>query len=177
MKRILEKADKVISKITKAVAIMAGAVSIVLVVFLCVSVFFQRVVHKPIVGVYEVSQYVIMPLTVMPGFACAYYFNLLPKLEFLSNLDNRVWRWFCLIVNASVEILVFALMAYGAVRFAVIGTVAKASTYAGSNWFPLYPFYWFSPLGFIALELTVVYTHIRKIYEYATGVKIGGDAT
>lgn len=174
MKKFLEKVDRFVYMTTRAVSVMSGVCAIVLVGFLCISVFFQRVILRPIVGVYEISQYVLMPLTVMPGFAAAYYLNLLPKLSFLSNVNNNIWQWFCLILNALVEILVFALMSYGAVRFAIIGTITKTYTFAGSNWFPLYPFYWISPIGFIALEITIIFTHVKKIYEKFSGVKIVG---
>ena len=63
-------------------------------------------------------------------------------------------------------------MTYGAYRFAIKGSVDHVTTFAGSKIFPLYPFYWFSPIGFTILEITIVYTHIKKIYQYATRNKV-----
>ena len=170
MKEKLEKFDKLIDRMTKATAILGGVLSIVMVVFLCASVFAQRVLHNPITGAYEVCQYVLMPIATLPAFAYAYHAGLLPKFE-LVKAKNPVWNWFCLIANAAVEILVFAIMTYGAFRFALKGWESKASTYAGSNWFPIYPYYWFLVIAFLPLEITVIYTHIRKVYDYVAGNK------
>ncbi len=172
MRAFLLTFEKVVDKIVKIIALIGGAVCVFMVAFLCVSVFAQRVLQSPIVGVYEVCQYVIMPMVCLPGFAYAYHMKLLPKFDLLSNNNNVIWQWFCLIVNAVIEIVVFALMTYGAFRFAIIGTQGGVSTYAGSHWFPLYPFYWFSPIGFLALEITVVFTHLVKFYEFITKDKI-----
>lgn len=172
MKKFLDKWNRIIEKIVDYVALIGGAVCIFMVAFLCVSVFAQRVLHNPITGVYEVCQYVIMPLVCLPGFAYAFYYNLLPKFDLLSNKKSAVWQWFCLIANAAVEIVVFALMTYGSYRFAITGTIEHVTTFAGSKMFPLYPFYWFSPIGFTALEVAVVYAHIRKIYDYVHRDKI-----
>lgn len=168
MKKFLEISERITEKIVDIVAIIGGAVCIFMAAFLCISVFAQRVLLQPITGVYEICQYVVMPLTALPGFAYAFHHDLLPKFDLLSHKDIPVWQWFCLIVNAAVEILVFALMTYGAWRFAINGTIDKITTFAGSKIFPLYPFYWFSPLGFTALEIAVVFAHLRKIYNYAT---------
>ena len=172
MKKQFDKIEIGLEKLIDLITLIGGAICIFMVAFLCVSVFAQRILHSPITGVYEICQYLIMPLVCFPGFAYAYHHDLLPKFDLLSNKQNVVWQWFCLIANAAVEILVFAIMTYGAYRFAIKGSVDHVTTFAGSKIFPLYPFYWFSPIGFTILEITILYTHIKKIYQYATRNKV-----
>lgn len=165
----MNKINSVIRKICKITALISGGVSLFMVVIITCDVLARNLFGHPIVGVYEITQYVCMPLTVLPALSYAYFEGMLPKFELIKESHHKALRWITLILTAVVEILVFVLMAWGAWQYAINGTINQDATYSGTNMFPIWPFYWLSPIGFTVLAITVVFNHINKIWNLVKG--------
>ncbi|MFC4355490.1 TRAP transporter small permease [Chryseomicrobium palamuruense] len=142
-----------------------------MVLMIVVDVTMRNVFKVPIQGTYEVVQYFLMPLAIFPTLAFAYQSGVLPRLsELIEKLPKRFQQVNRIIIYA-LELVVFLLLTYYSILFALSGIQDQMAIPVAGNLLPVYPLYMIVPISFAAVVLEVVLsiyrTYFKKIGDVA----------
>ncbi len=163
----LEKFDEKLKKVEMYIAIIISGVSAFTLMFLITAdVIAKRGFLNPITGVYEMVQYIFMPLIVFPGLALCYSSNLLPKFDLLHSNIGKKANYGLEIFRMIVEILVFIIMFRFSFSLVAKGLANMDAVPMGKSTLATWPVYFLSPIGFGLLLLQVIVTRILNVKKF-----------
>lgn len=171
--KILKEILKINRKVQMATALISGITASVMIVMISADVFMRNFFNSPIAGVYELTQYACMPLCVFPALAFAYAEKVLPKFEGISKHGNPKVRIIFNTFTGIIEIVTFSLVFYFSWQFAMNGLADHMAVTAGKQNLPIWPFYFFSPIGFTLLLIEIVITQITSFIDNIKAIRGG----
>lgn len=142
-----------------------------MVLMIVVDVTMRNVFKIPIQGTYEIVQYFLMPLAIFPTLAFAYQSGVLPRLsELVEKLPKRFQQINRIIIYV-IELVVFLLLTYYSILFALSGIQDQMAIPVAGNLLPVYPLYIIVPISFAAVVveilLSIYRTYFKKVREVA----------
>ncbi|SER69906.1 TRAP transporter small permease [Psychrobacillus sp. OK032] len=172
MKTILTYLEKVNNVMKIFGLYIAGIALVGMMVMIFGDVLMRNVFDKPLIGTYEIVEYFLMPLLILPALPYTYSSGILPRLgELKEKLKPSVKTTIDYMIQ-SIEIFTFGLLTYYSFIFAFDGMVDGVATAIGLAFIPLWPVYFFLPFafGFVFLEALLSTLHMilktpgKKLY-------------
>lgn len=162
--KLLDRAEKAIFQAEVVLALIAGISVLAMMVAVTIDVVLRNVFKVQILGVYELTQNVFMPMVVIPAMGYTYHIGVLPKFDLLRNkLGARMETFFSLSVSL-VEILVFWLLAYYSFFSAHLAWIDRRSVLAGGGAISTYYVYLFLPISFSIMFLDSLLAGVKKLF-------------
>ena len=167
----LRKFYDILGKIEHAMVIFSGIIILVMMFRITADVLMRNILHRAMMGTYEMTQYIFMPLAVIPTFAFVQRNDMLPKMDGLSNR----FKGFTKKANMFL-MMVFELIAYSLLAFYSFSTVQQAikigASYSiGGQIHSTVWVYFVLPLSFCVLFLECLLGYILKLSEKDTEEK------
>lgn len=161
--KLINNVEKVIVKIENILAVIGGIAVLGMMLATTVDVVSRNVFRIQILGIYEFTQNILMPVVVIGAMGFTYRAGVLPRFDLLKNkLGDRVERIFSLSVSV-IEVIVFSVLAYYAFPAAYLAFIDKRSVLAGGGALTTWPVFMLLPLSFTVMLLDSVIVFIKKV--------------
>ena len=143
--------------------VIAGIALIGMMLIIVADVFMRNSFDKPVNGTYEIVEYFLMPLMVLPALPYAYSSGILPRLGELSEKFKPSIKKATDYIIQAIEVFIFGLLTYYSFVFAIQGMEDGVAQSIGLAFIPLWPIYFFLPFAFGFVCLEAVITTVRMI--------------
>lgn len=160
MMQYLTKTNKFIQEIGKNVS---GLAILAMMIVIVLDVVMRNFFKASVPGSYVIVENFLMPLAVFPALGYVYMAHVLPRLsEFIERRPKsfqRVNRFLLL----AVDTIVFALLTYYTFIFFLDGLHNEIAIPVATNFVPLWPIYFFIPLGYFLVLQEVLLQLVQEI--------------
>lgn len=160
----LEKFDKIYDKVIKALAYLSGIFILIMMFRTTGDVILRNFFKISIGGTYETSQYIYMPMCVLPSLAYIYKSGILPKLDVISAPKNPTVGKVLLILLTVIEAVVFIMLAVYSFESAKMALADRVSTRIAGKQVATWWVYMFCPVGFVTLAIESVLSNLLKLF-------------
>lgn len=143
--------------------IISGTALFSMMLFISLDVGLRNTVGSSIPGSYEFTESYFMPFLVFPGLAYIYTTGILPRvLNLVSKFSNR-FQYTTNIIFRIIDFIIFSLIFYFALKYAIEGTIQGNAFVAGGQLIPQYPALFIAPLGIFVLIVEIIIETIKDI--------------
>ncbi|MGI5912151.1 MAG: TRAP transporter small permease [Syntrophomonadaceae bacterium] len=161
---LLEIIDNGLNKVIKVTLYIAEIAIFAIMIAVVLTAFGRYVLGYMIIpGLYEITGFYLMPLAIFFSFASSYMSGTFPYINnIILKCPRRIQhlaKLFCLFA----ETVLFTVVTYYTLQFALIGTAKKIAIRAGTELWPLYPFYYIAPIGFGLMMLKAFILFLKQI--------------
>lgn len=173
MPDIFQRSYKIFS-IIKLIGLLISGISLFLMMlFIVGDVLSRNFLSKSIPGNYEVVGNYFMPLAVFPGLAFTYGTGIFPRITMVVSKFSRRLQKVIVILLLLFEGILFFLLAYYGLQYALEGLKEGFSFPAGGKLYPLYPFIFLVPIGFGLLIIEILFLLIKNIMQEEVSLSVG----
>ena len=165
---IMKKIRQVFDALAYASAVVAGCAAMIMMLATVADIFCRAVFSHAITGVYEITMYFLMPMSVFLALPAAYSADILPKVSNMMEKAVKPVRIFFEYSVFVIEIVVYSLLTYYAFRFMARGFFDKIGFTMGGRQYPLYPVYVVVPIGFL---LTLILAFVIRLTQLCKASK------
>ena len=134
----------------------------IMMILITADVFARNVFGIPVPGVYEITENFLMPLIVFPALGYTYWVGILPRLTELVTKAPQKFRVFHHYLLLVIDTVVFALLTYYGLQFAVAGLEISMAIPVAGILVPIWPIYFLVPLGFFLVLIEVLMRFVKK---------------
>jgi TRAP-type C4-dicarboxylate transport system permease small subunit len=161
---VVDNFDIILNKLINLSITLASIAIFLMMVFVLISSVGRYITGTVIIpGLIEMTGFYLMPLAVFPAFAYSYMSGTFPMVDNLANkCPERVQFWIKGLYLL-LEVILFALVTYFTLEYALIGTAKNMQMRAGANLWPLYPFFYTAPYGFALLTLKAATAFLKLL--------------
>lgn len=134
--KLIDKVNNIIFKAETVLALIAGISVLAMMFSVTADVILRNIFKIQILGVYELTQNIFMPMVVIPAMGYTYHVGVLPKFDLLrGKLGTGTERVFSLSVSV-IEIIVFGMLAYYSFQSAQLAWTDRRSVLPVAVRFP-----------------------------------------
>ncbi|MGI6747572.1 MAG: TRAP transporter small permease [Anaerovoracaceae bacterium] len=162
----MQKIDKAYKGYTKFsnIGLILGLLGVYLMMLVIVlDVVTRNFFNLSITGIFEFVQYYLLPLSIFPVFGYAYSTGVMPRITMLIDKFSKKTQHIASVLVLIVNIILFTLMAWFSLLYAIQSTKDKAFVIIGMNNIPLWPLYYLVVLGFFLIIAESVFSLIQNI--------------
>ncbi|WP_156289636.1 TRAP transporter small permease [Oceanobacillus salinisoli] len=155
-------AYKIFNKIKIGGLILSGSTIFIMMLFIVADVALRNMLNSSVLGSYEITEYLLMPLAFFPGLAFAYSSGIMPRVEmFVVKLKIGHQRniFIALLI---LEMILFLLLTFYGFQYALTGTEEILGFSMKGTIIPYYPILYFVPLGFLLLSIEIFFLIIKN---------------
>ena len=164
---VFHKFNKIMEKISTILAVLAGVFILVMLFHIVADVLIRNIFHIVMTGTYERSQYIYMPMIILPALSFTYISGVLPKFDGLSSKGSKSFKLALDIFIAVVELIIFFLLMRYSFTSASLAIGDQKAVAAGSKMVATWWVYCFCPIGFTIM----FFTCLAKKLDYFFGPK------
>ncbi|HZW68837.1 MAG TPA: TRAP transporter small permease [Pseudogracilibacillus sp.] len=146
-----------INNFIRNIALSISAIAILIMMFgIVADVFMRNVLGTPLRGTYEIVENILMPALVFPVLGYVYWSGVLPKLTEIAEKLPKAMQNFNKYLIYLLDILVFSLLTYYGMKFALTGLEQKMAIPVAGKILQIWPVYFLVPLGFFLVVVEIV---------------------
>ncbi|WP_078428348.1 TRAP transporter small permease [Alkalihalobacterium alkalinitrilicum] len=169
------KSYKVFNRIKFIGLIISGMGIFLMMVFIVGDVLSRNFFNKSIPGGYEIVRNYFMPVSIFPALAYAYSTGIFPRITMVVSRFSKNYQRFNVIVMLAAEGILFTLLAWYGLQYALEGVREGLAFPAGGKLYPLYPFIFLVPIGAGLLIIEVIFILIKNLYEKEPSMRVLED--
>ncbi|MGI5911846.1 MAG: TRAP transporter small permease [Syntrophomonadaceae bacterium] len=161
----IDKLDLGLNKLIYAGMYVSSVAILLMTVFVCLASIGRYLTGTMILpGLFEMTGYWLMPLCVFPALSYGYSSGVFPFMENIIVKCPEKFSNIIILICLLFEIVMFGLVTYFTFEYALIGTVKNMQMRAGTELWPLYPFFYLAPYGFglLTLKAFVAFLKLAK---------------
>lgn len=168
----MEKAYNLFRYIKLGGMYLSGFTIFIMMFIIVLDVVLRNIFNLNVIGSYEISQYYLMPLAFFPALAYVYSSGIMPRLEMLVERFRNAWQRYILIFLFVIELILFLLLTYHGLQYALNGTKEVLAFTMKGKVIPFYPVLYFVPLGFLLLSIEIMFLIFKNIISEMPILKI-----
>jgi TRAP-type C4-dicarboxylate transport system permease small subunit len=146
---------------------ISGLAILAMMFVIVLDVILRNVFKLTIPGSYVIIESFLMPLAIFPALGYVYMAGVLPRLgEFIERRSikfQKMNRFLLLII----DIIVFVLLTYFTFIFFLDGYNDGIAIPVATNFVPLWPIYFFIPLGYFLVLLEVLLQFVEEVKRFS----------
>jgi len=104
-----------------------------------------------------------MPLSVFPALAYVYGSGVLPKMDLLMHRLPRAVQDTVIYLLLVLELVIFSVLTHYTWQYALFGMERGTAFPAGGDLYPLWPLFFFVPLGFAMVLVETLFVLARNV--------------
>ncbi|OLO37862.1 hypothetical protein BTR23_13030 [Alkalihalophilus pseudofirmus] len=163
MPDIFLKSYKVLNTI-KIIGLWISGISLFLMMlFIVGDVVSRNFLSRSIPGGYEFVRNYFMPLTLFPALAFAYGTGIFPRITMVVTKFRMVKQRMIVILLLILEGILFFLITYYGLLYAIESSIQGIAFPAGGNLYPIYPLIFLVPICFGLIIIEIVFLIIKNI--------------
>ena len=158
--------------LTKVLAAVSCIVCFVMMMHISVDVLMRTFLHKVMLGTYETTQYIYMPMIIIPAFAFTYRCGVLPMFDTLTRKVSSNTQRLIRITVLVIEIIVFLLLARYSFTAARQAHLDLRAVSAGGRMIPTWWIFYFLPVSFCIMLIDCIVERLIQIIDWKHTEKV-----
>ncbi|WP_158231719.1 TRAP transporter small permease [Sporosarcina sp. P19] len=160
----LTNAYRVFGYFKKAGIFLSGIALFGMIFLITADVLSRNVTSKSIAGSYEIVQNYFMSLASFTIILYAYSTGVMPRISMVVEKMPRFVQKILLLLMLLVELIIALLFTYYTLNYSFTGVAEGFAFPAGGILFPIYPFLFLVPIGFMGIAIEIVFVLMKNIF-------------
>lgn len=170
------KSYKAYTAVKRTALIISGVSLFFMMLLIVADVFSRNFLSQSISGSYEIVRNYFMPVTLFPALAFAYGTGIFPRITMVVDKLGIGKQRIIIIILLFFEAILFSLIAYYGLGYALESTSKALAFPAGGNMYPLYPFIFLVPICFLLILVDIVFLIIKNIIQKEPSLTVLEDS-
>ncbi|MEK4023425.1 TRAP transporter small permease [Sporosarcina sp. FSL W7-1283] len=158
----LTNAYRVFGYFKKAGIFLSGVALFGMIFLITADVISRNITSKSIEGSYEIVQNYLMSLASFTVILYAYSSGVMPRISMVVERMPRIVQKMLLLVMLIVELALALLFTYYTFTYSLTGVAEGFAFPAGGVLFPIYPFLFLVPIGFIGIAIEILFVLMKN---------------
>ncbi|MCH4827555.1 TRAP transporter small permease [Planococcus halocryophilus] len=159
----LMNAYRVFDYFKKAGIFLSGVAMFSMIFLITADVISRNVTSKSIPGSYEIVQNYLMSLASFTIIVYAYSSGVMPRISMVVERMPYFLQKVLLLLMLAVELIIAILFVYYTLNYSITGVAEGHAFPAGGILFPIYPFLFLVPMGFMGIVIEIIFIIIKNI--------------
>lgn len=142
---------------------LSGITIFIMMLFIVADVALRNLTNASVLGSYEITEHLLMPIAFFPGLAFVYSSGIMPRIEMVVVKLKNTHQRKIFIAMLLLELILFLLLTFYGLQYALTGTEEMLGFSMKGNIIPYYPILYFVPLGFLLLAVEIFFLIIKNV--------------
>lgn len=142
---------------------ISGVAILAMMGVIVVDVFMRNIFKSPVPGSYVIIESFLMPIAIFPALGYVYMVGVLPRLNDFVERTPQWFQKFNKLLLLFMDAVVFTLLTYFTFVFFTNGYAESIALPVATKSIPLWPIYFFVPLGYVLVLLEVILRLISEV--------------
>lgn len=141
---------------------LSGSAIFIMMLFIVADVTLRNLFKASLLGSYEITEYLLMPIVFFPSLAYVFSSGILPRIELLVIKFNQSYQRIIFIGFLVIELVLFSLLTFYGMKYALVGTKDLVGFSMRGSIISYYPILYFVPIGFLLLTIEILFIIIKN---------------